>query len=72
MDDHTKELIIDARITDDHKRGQDEPPYRYNPYFGTPLSIILDTSITAKKLVTPHQDRLRDDRNRQLHNLSPI
>ena len=42
LDDHAKELILDAEITDEHKRGQYTLTYEYNPYFGTPLSIILD------------------------------
>ena len=48
LEDHAKELILDAKITYEHKRCQDSLTYFYNPYFGTPLSIILDTSITAR------------------------
>ena len=46
---HAKEMILDAEITDEHKQVQDTLPYRYNPYFGTPLYIILDTSTMARK-----------------------
>ena len=49
MENNTKELILDAKITDEHVRGQDTLPYRYNPYFGTPFSTMLDISITAQK-----------------------
>ena len=49
MENNTKELILDAKITDEHGRGQDTLPYRYNPYFGTPFSTMLDISITAQK-----------------------
>ena len=50
LDDHTKELIRVAKITDKHKRGQDTLPYRYNSYFFTSLLAILDTSITARQI----------------------
>ena len=49
MDDNTKEFILDTKITDEHGRGWDKSPYRYNPYLGTPLSTILDTYIMAQK-----------------------
>ena len=68
LDDNTKELILEAEITDEHGRSQDTPPYRYNPYFKTPLSTVLDTLIMAQKLVLPHQDCLRDDKHRQINN----
>ena len=38
LDNHTKELILDAEITYEHEQGQDTLPYRYNPYFGTYIS----------------------------------
>ena len=31
LDDNTKELIINAKIIDEHGRGQDTLPDRYNP-----------------------------------------
>ena len=34
---------------DEHGQGRDKLPYHYNPYFGTTLSTILDTYITARK-----------------------
>ena len=43
LDVHAKELILDAEITDEHEHGQDKLTNLYKPYFGTPLSIILDT-----------------------------
>ena len=43
LDDNARELILDAEITDKHERGQDTLTYCYNPYFGTPLYIILYT-----------------------------
>ena len=52
LDDHTKVLILDAKIIDEHERGQDTLPYHYNPYLSTPLSAILDTYITARKIGT--------------------
>ena len=52
LDNHAKELILDSKITDEHEQGQDALPDLYNPYFGTPLSIIFDTSITARKIGT--------------------
>ena len=51
LDDHTKELVLDSKITDKHELVQDTLPYCYNPYFITPLSTIFDTSITARKHV---------------------
>ena len=51
LGNHTKELILKAKITDKHKQGQDTQPYRYNPYFGTSLSTVLYTSITARKQI---------------------
>ena len=47
LDDNTKELILDSKITYEHGLRKYTLPYHYNPYFGTPLSSILDTSITA-------------------------
>ena len=52
FDNHSKELILSDEIIDEHKQVQDTLPNLYNPYFGTPLSIILDTSITSIKIVT--------------------
>ena len=49
---NAKELILDAEITDKHEQVQDTLTNLYNPYFGTPLSIILDTSITARNIGT--------------------
>ena len=49
LNDHVKELMFDADITDKHKRVQDELTDLFNPYFGTPLYIILYTSITARR-----------------------
>ena len=49
MDDNTKELTLNTAITDENGHGEDTIPDCYNPYFGTPLSTILDTSITAQK-----------------------
>ena len=49
LENHAKEYILDAKIKDKYKRGQDALTDLYNPYFGTPLYIILDTSITARK-----------------------
>ena len=49
LDDNTKELILNAEIKDEHGSGQNTLPDCYNPYFGTPLSTILDTSITARE-----------------------
>ena len=49
LGDNTKEIILDSKITDEHSRGQDTLSDRYNPCFGTPLSTILDASITARK-----------------------
>ena len=48
QDDHTKELILSAKIIDKHKRGQYMLPYHYNPYFSTPLYTILYTLIKAR------------------------
>ena len=31
LDDHTKELILDAEIIEEHKQGQYNLPYHYNP-----------------------------------------
>ena len=70
---HTRELIIDETISDKHKQNQYKLPYRYNSYFGTPLSNILETSISKRrKKVPPHKDRLIDDKKRRLHNLFSI
>ena len=52
FDNHGRALILDAEITDEHKRGQDTLPDLYNPYFGMPFYIILDTSIMARKVNT--------------------
>ena len=52
MGDHTQELILDASITEKHERGQDTLTYHYKPYFGTSLSIILNTLITEIKIGT--------------------
>ena len=52
LDNHLKELILNAKITDEQKRGHDTLPCRYNPYFITPLSTILDTSIISGKIGT--------------------
>ena len=52
MNDHAKELILDVKITYEHGRGQYALTNLYKPYFGTPISIILDTSITEKKIGT--------------------
>ena len=49
LNNHTKEMILDAKITDEHERCQDTLPYHYIPYVGTSLSTILDTLITAIK-----------------------
>ena len=48
LDNHTKELILDADKTDGHEKVQGTLTDLYNSYFGTPLFIILDTLITAK------------------------
>ena len=56
LDDHTKYLVIDAKITGKHKQVQDTLPYCYNSYFRTPISTISDTSIRTRKLVPPYQD----------------
>ena len=52
LDDRTKELILDAEITEEYKRGQYTLPYQYNSYFGTSIFAILDTSIMARKFGT--------------------
>ena len=43
------ELILNAKIKDEHSKVQDTLTYHYEPYFGTHLSTILDTFITAQK-----------------------
>ena len=48
MDDHANELILDTKITNEHKQVQDKLPYHYKPYFVTPLSIILNDTSTAR------------------------
>ena len=49
LDNPANDLILDSKIKDKHEQVQDTLPNRYNPYFGTPLSMILDTSINARK-----------------------
>ena len=43
LNDHAKELILDADISDKHEQVQDTLTGLYNQYFVTPLSLILDT-----------------------------
>ena len=43
LDDQAKEFILDTKITDEHKICQDALNDLYNPYFVTPLYIIVDT-----------------------------
>ena len=64
---HVKELILEANITDEHERGKYALPDLYTQYFGTPLSIILDTLIMARKLVRTNQDHQINERHRQIH-----
>ena len=67
LDNHTKELILDTNITDEHEWGQGTLPNLYNPYFCTHLSIILDTMIRARKLIPPNIYHQRDERYGQIH-----
>ena len=48
LGDHTKTLIFDSKTIEENERGQDTLTYCYNPYFGTSLSTILDTSVMAR------------------------
>ena len=50
LENHTKELITNAKIKDKHKQGQYTLTYCYNQFFVTPLSTILDTLLTVTNI----------------------
>ena len=49
LGNNSKKPILDADIPEEHERGQNKVPYIYITYFHTPLSVLLDTTITEIK-----------------------